>query len=104
LMYDDTSDLKSVCGTRMSDTRRQRAAFAVASATVLPAMPIWLGTQTNVMVKPELRSWCRRSRMVRISGFLRSLLSMDLMQESGSEQMRKSWVWDWLMMSRARFD
>lgn len=59
LVYDDTSDLKYVCGTWMwtSNTRRQRAAFVVASVAVLLAMIIWLSTEKNTMTRTKKFVW-----------------------------------------------
>ena len=74
----------------MLDTGRLRAASAVASGAVLPAMPMWLGTQTKVMLCSKFICECKRSRISTIRGFCRFLFSMALGRERKTEHVQVS--------------
>ena len=83
------SGFKSEYGIRLFEICKQRAALAVASAAVLPAIPMWLGTQTKVMQTPVLSNSCRRSKISTMKRFWRSLFSILLMQDRESDRMRQ---------------
>jgi hypothetical protein len=68
---------------------------------VLPAMPMWLGTHTKVILRSRCNSWGRRSR-ISTRGYWRFLFSIALPQDRESHRIRKCCLVEWPMMSRAR--
>ena len=96
------SGFKSECGIKLFEICKQRPALAVASAAVLPAIPMWLGTHTKVMQTPVLSSPCRRSIISTMNGFWRFLFSILLMQDRESERIRNFKLDVWLIISRAK--
>jgi hypothetical protein len=69
-MYTATKGLKSEYGTVVSDNCTLRAASAVASAAVLPAIPMSLGTQTKLIFRPELKEFVKMLNDSQYNGIL----------------------------------
>lgn len=97
-----TRGLKSECGTGELDAGRSRAAFASASASELPTMPMWLGTHTNLILWPELCRLWRDSRISRTRGFWTFLFSIEFRQDNESDRIRKCLHVDCSTIFRAR--